>query len=279
MNAHVERESADLSAHARHELGLEEVREMSRTTPKFFGTADGMYIAGNDDMIALRLYNGHGYECVTRELWRRCCKGATLAVDVGTHSGIFTLDAYRAGAEVVMSIEPHPINYARLVINLRVNGFSSQGAYYGAVGDKDKIGMFHAGTMHAVHAAGCMDRKSANGEQFPARVMRLDSLINPASWSGLRVLKIDAENYTPNVIDGMGGIFEAGHRPDMIIECLEGGMGEKLRSLGYQFWRIWETGLVDPVEDLLPHNPNKNYNGTHEDCRNRFASVKGLPNG
>jgi FkbM family methyltransferase len=265
----------DLTRFARHELRLSEVKAMSGGR-KYWGFAEGMFIAGNDDMIALRFLNGHGYESVTREIWKRCCRGAGLVADVGTHSGVFSLDAWRAGAQAVFSAEPHPINYSRLVMNLRFNGFDPSGCFFGAMGDVDRVGNLRVnGGLIYVHAAGRMD--VGGGLEFPVRMRRLDSVILEAGWKDLAVVKIDAENFTPNVIDGMGKIFEAGHRPDLIIECIDGGMGPKLKSLGYKFWRIWETGRVEEVDDLVPHNPGKNYNGTDEDCRNRFASVRGLP--
>lgn len=270
----------DWSKYAGHELRLEEVQQMTLNTPKFWGWANGMFIGGNDDFIALRFHNGHAYEPVTRELWRRLCNGAEFVADIGTHSGTFTLDAFRAGAKIVFSAEPHPINYARLVLNIRYNGFSPLNAFFGAIGDEDKVStLLVKNGLFNCHAAGRVGLHNKNGIEIPIRVGRLDSLFQQSAWPMLRALKIDAENYTPNVLVGMKGIFDAGHRPDLIIECTESGMGDMLKALGYKFWRIWETGRIEPADDLAPHNPDNNYNGTDEDCRNRFASVRGLPDG
>ena len=266
------------AAPAYEELGIKQVMALANH-PKHWGWVDvggnQMYLAGNDDMIVMRFLHGHDYEPMTRRLWRAACKGAALAVDVGTHSGIFTLDAYRAGAQLVMSIEPHPINYARLVFNLRRNDFTCDGVFIGAAGNENKVRMLLVKDIVRVHAAGRVGMHNSNGIEVPVRVGRLDNLIPSDKWGGIKVIKIDAENLTPAVIDGMPGIL--GNRPDMIIECTESGMGDKLRALGYKFWRIWEGGRTEEVDDLLPHNPDGNYNGTDENCRNRFASVKGLP--
>lgn len=260
------------------EMGIDKVRELSSRPPHWgWVEVDGnlMYEGGNDDMIVLRFLNGYTYEPTTRVLWKKCSANAKIAVDVGTHSGIFTLDAYRAGAEMVFSVEPHPVNYSRLVMNLRRNGFTTNGTFLGAAGNENAVRMMLVGTVVHVHAAGRVGVEKANGIQIPVRVGRLDSLITKENWQDIGVMKIDAENLTPACIEGMPGILE--HRPDLIIECTESGMGEKLSSLGYKFWSIWEGGDIVPVDDLAPYNPNNNYNGTHENCRNRFASVKGLP--
>lgn len=260
------------------EMEIAGVQEMS-AKPKHWGwvEVDGnlMYEGGNDDMIVLRFFNGHNYEPTTRKLWKKLCSTADIAVDVGTHSGIFTLDAYRAGAKLVLSVEPHPVNYSRLVMNLRRNGFTCDGVFLGAAGSENSVSMMLVKDIVRVHAAGRIGLHNPNGTQVPVRVGRLDNLIPAVNKPRIGVIKIDAENLTPNVIEGMPEILS--HKPDLIIECTESGMGEELKALGYKFWRIWEQGEIEPVEDLLPHNPGNNYNGTDENCRNRFASVRGLP--
>lgn len=273
----------DWSKYARHELRLKEVQKMvGETAPRWtWIDAEGseMYVGGNDDFIAMRFMLGHSYESVTRALWRKVCAGATLVADIGTHSGIFTLDAFLAGAKNVLSVEPHPINYSRLVLNIRRNGFACTGAFFGALGDENKTEVLLVKQMYLVHAAGRVGLHNVNGTEFPVRVARLDSLLDEKMWPALKAIKIDAENYTPHVIRGMEKLFISGARPDMIIECTEPGLGERLKMLGYRFWRIWETGKIEEVEDLTPHNPDNNYNGTDEDCRNRFASMRGLSDG
>lgn len=266
----------DWSAYAGHELTLDEVRNLSNV-PKVWGWIDGMFQGGSDDRIALRFQAGYTYEPVTRELWRRLCKGAKLVADIGAHSGVFTLDAYRAGAEQVFAAEPHPINYARLVLNCRYNGFYYGSIFYGAIGDEDKVGSLLVKDAFHVHAAGRMDMHNANGAEFPVLAARLDTVLPRNAWGNLKVIKIDAENWTDKVLWGMAGIFANEHRPDIIIECTMPGLGAMLKPFGYRFWHIWETGKIEECEDLVPYNPGNNYNGTDEDCRNRFCSVNGLP--
>ena len=107
--------------------------------------------------------------------------------------------------------------------------------------------------------------------------MRLDSLIPRSLWPELKAVKIDAENWTPEVLRGMGDILDS--HPDLILECIVPGMADILKPYGYRFWKIWESGKIEETDDLEPYNPGQNYNGTHEECRNRFASVRGLPDG
>lgn len=266
----------DWSTYGGHEMELTEVRAMLKSTPKMWGWANGMFIAGNDDFIAMRFLHGHTYEPVTRALWMKLCKDAELVIDVGAHSGTFTLDAVRSGAKNVLCVEPHPINYARLVINLRYNGFVAANAYYGALGATNGVDMLLVknGLVNC-HAAGRMGLHNPNGIEIPVRTMRMDSLVKKEAWDKIKAIKIDAENWTPQVLLGMGEILQC--RPDLILECTVPGMSAILEPYGYRYWSIWESGKIEQCDDLMPYNPGNNYNGTDENCRNRFASVTGLP--
>lgn len=268
--------SNDYSQFAAHEMSLDEVVRMNAENKGYWGWANGMFIAGSDDFIAMRFKTGHEYESVTRALWRKLCKDAPLVADIGTHSGVFTLDAFRAGANAVICAEPHPINYSRLVMNLRKNGFPCAGVFYGAIGDSNRLGsLLVKGALTHCNAGNRMDMKNPNGHELPVRVQRLDTLVPQSMWPDLKVVKIDAENWTPQVLIGMGDMLK--HAPDLIVECIESGMAEILKPYGYKFWKIFESGRIEETNDVEPYNPEKNYNGTHEDCRNRFASVRGLP--
>ena len=271
--------SADWTAFGHdHELGLDEVQGLRRDTEKAWGwvrspTGSEFFQGGNDDLIALRFLTGHDYEPVTRALWRRLCEDAPLVADVGTHSGVFSLDAYRAGAKKVLCVEPNPINYARLVLNLRHAGYGCDYLVFGALGDENSVCPLSVTNLVFCNAAGAVN--GPGRLTIPTSVFRMDAVVPEAAWPGLKAVKIDAENLTGAVLRGMGRILE--HRPDLIIECIEPGLAEILRPYGYRFWRIWETGKIEEVDDLAPYNPDGNYNGTHEDCRNRFASVRALP--
>ena len=278
-------EVPDWSQYGGRELRIGEVRALAGGET-FWGWHEGMYIAGNDDYIALRLYHGEPYENVTRELWRRASRGAEFVIDVGAHSGIFTLDAFRSGAKRVFSAEPHPINFSRLVMNLKYNKFDTNRVFYGACGEKNGVESFLARVLLNCHAAGRTgltkqgkpEDQKQNWSEFPVAVARLDAIIGQKFWPLVRAVKIDAENYTSKVLKGMGMMLE--YRPDLILESTTtsgSGMEEILKPLGYKFWRIWETGRIEECEDLSAYDPDKEYNGTHQDCRNRFASVKGLP--
>jgi hypothetical protein len=91
-------------------------------------SADGsnfkMLLGGDDDGIALRfLWNG-SYEKTTLGIWTRLARQSQVIVDVGAHTGAFTLAALAARADAqVISFEPYMLNFARLSLNLRATAF------------------------------------------------------------------------------------------------------------------------------------------------------------
>jgi len=56
----------------------------------------------------------------------RKLKKGDVVVDVGAHVGLFTFKAVIRGSTMVVSIEPHPVNYKFLTININIAGVSSQ---------------------------------------------------------------------------------------------------------------------------------------------------------
>lgn len=241
--------------------------------PEFWGWVEGMYLAGNDCGIALRLKAGQDYEPQSRKLWREICKGAELVIDVGAHTGIYSLDAWKAGAKNVCSIEPYHLNFARLVMNLRHAGFDANSAFCIAAGSENKYTQLTVNTPTHYCSSGARIGAAAKiterSRHHPVKMKMLDSLIKREYHAKVAAVKIDTEFAGCEVLKGMTEILS--HRPDLILECVENGMGDILKPLGYHFYKIVERGPhagLHKVEDLIPDVPV-----TH-DSPNRYATVK-----
>jgi FkbM family methyltransferase len=221
--------------------------------PEHWGWVEGLYLAGNDCGIAMRLLDGQGYEEESRKLWRSLSKGK-LVIDIGAHTGIYSLDAWKAGAESVLSIEPYYLNFARLMMNLRHSGFKVEDCIMCAISDVNGEMNFSVTTAnHYCSAGGQLDKAFSNAGVFRVKARRLDSLIKKESHSKISMVKVDVENHGARVLKGMTDILK--HRPDLILECTEHGMTEILKPLGYKFFKIHEKDGLSPVEDLSPDNP------------------------
>lgn len=220
-----------------------------------------MYLGGNDCGISLRQIHGQEYETQSRELWCSLC-GDGLMVDVGAHTGLYTLEAMSLGCRVI-SIEPYMLNYARLVMNIRKNGYSDSGVFYGAAGDKNGLASLGVNTTRSYCTSG--GTIGEGREAFPVRMARLDSLIGePVS-----AIKIDVEGGAAAVLRGASRILN--DKPDILIECTEEGLTEILAPLGYKFFVVDELIGLEPCDDL-----GVIYAGSGLDMRriNRYCTVK-----
>src|SRR3990167_3554507 len=116
---------------------LDNVRRLLKKPPVWDWVQD-MYLAGNDCVIAMRLLDGQQYEPQSRKLWKSICANCgpeDIVIDVGAHTGRYSLDAWEAGAKKVVSIEPYHLNFARLVMNLHHSGFPTHLCVYAAAGE------------------------------------------------------------------------------------------------------------------------------------------------
>lgn len=227
----------------------------------------GMYLAGNDCGVALRLNAGQDYEPQSRALWKKLCKDAPLVVDVGAHTGIYSLEAWQAGAKEVLSIECYHLNFARLVMNLRHAGFSAESCCFAAAGERSTIAQLSVDApIYYCSAGASLDPQGNFRAKYPVNVRPLDSLLKPEYHAKVAVMKIDAERSGAAILRGARHILS--YKPDLILECIETGMDELLTPLGYRFYVINERSGLHPVEHLvhdLPFDP---------DTPNRYATAR-----
>lgn len=113
-------------------------------------------------------------------------------VDIGAHVGFFSLFAYRnlAAAGRVISVEPDPINFQRLVHNLSINSFTQDHCVRAAVFTHDGTGELERGasTNHRLQAA---SPYATNALSVP--LLSLSSLFSRCSLERIDFLKMDCE--------------------------------------------------------------------------------------
>ena len=187
-----------------------------------------LYLGGNDCGVALRAFHHIDYEVESLKLWRELCAGAKLVIDVGAHTGCYTLAALKAKTQVI-SLEPYAVNYARLMLNVRYSGFLTHGLLHNiAASDQNGVGFLNVNTPpFYCSTGGHMDESG-----IPVRMVKLDSLLLERMHKDVKAVKIDVEGHGLKVLDGMKGILSAA-RPTLIIED-QPGLAEKLDSLGYE---------------------------------------------
>lgn len=147
----------------------------------------------------------------------------TVAYDVGAHAGFFTiLFAARAGSSgKVISFEPNPENYGRLLSNIRINHLKNVKAINAAVSDRSGTQSFQLeedGTTFQGHLISPDESTSRSSRRvIDIKTIALDNLVFENNYPAPEILKIDVEGNEARVLAGMKRILEK-YRPAILCE-------------------------------------------------------------
>lgn len=234
-----------------------------------------MFLCDNDDGVALRfLWNGV-FEPMSLALWTTLARTAGIVLDIGAHSGCYTIAAARANpAADVLSFEPYAPNYARLIVNLRANRLPVETAYNVAVSDTDGTVPFSVDTPSWYLSTGGRVGRRGDAATGQVAAVRLDGTAIQRQGR-VSLVKIDTEGHELQVLRSMTDMIERS-RPDMLIECVfDKGTAEietLLRAHGYDFHLVDEAAFsLDPVADLAPSGAP---DAPDMDRVNRFVTVR-----
>jgi FkbM family methyltransferase len=201
-----------------------------------------MYLAGADDGVALKFFwNGH-YEPFSLRIWAAAAAySQKIKIDVGAHTGAYTLAAMARGAVNVVSFEPHFANFSRLMVNLKGNRFPVTNAHMLAVGDQDGWSTFNLPTRLDYLSTGGSLVAKGGGIKFPVQTVRLDRFIGEAHHKDVFAMKVDVEGLEIQVLRGAENILNKS-RPYIFFECIDDSFGTAvqcfLEDQGYHFFLI-----------------------------------------
>jgi FkbM family methyltransferase len=196
------------------------------------------------------------WEYETTSVFLDLCKKAALVLDIGANTGPFTLLACAASDQArVLSFEPVPRIFSRLVRHVQLNGFGCRCQTFNmAVSDCDGTAVFHV-PFGGVPASSSLDPngfRGVPGELITVGVTSIDALL-PADVK-VDVAKIDVEKFEDCVLNGMTRVL-TDSRPAIVIECLPDGPYEAveriLSKFGYRFYHLRSEGPV-PVSGIVP---------------------------
>lgn len=248
-----------------------------RNMPKYFGWVTHcisnslnikLFLGGNDDGVALRFFWNNHYEEQTLMLWSEFTKIEGIVLDIGAHTGIYSLIAncsINRGA--VFSFEPYYMNFARLNLNLRANSISTQNAFMLAVGSKNEKLPFSVDPNTDYLTSGGKLGKFTKKKIMPVQTIKIDDFLDNEAQTHVKVIKIDVEGHEFQCLKGMEMTLSKS-KPIVFFECISKTnmkLIEKfLKKMNYKLFliddlnlKIREVSGLEPFFDIngeLQHN-------------------------
>ena len=197
--------------------------------PPYFGFIDyyinkqnkiHMFLGGNDDGVALRCFWNKQYEKKTLEIWAKCCSTEGIIIDIGAHSGIYSLVANKyLNNGKVLSFEPHFLNFSRLNLNLRANGFSTSTIFMKAVGHKNEVLPFSVNSNLDYLTSGGQIGNIQNQVTSTINTTSIDNILDEVAKQSVKTIKIDVEGYEYKCLLGMLDTIKKSN-PIIFFECI-----------------------------------------------------------
>jgi FkbM family methyltransferase len=265
-------ELLDLRDRLGGELSHDQSIATLQSLPGFYGWVDcdvqghgksfRMMLADRDDGVALRFFWLGGYEDFAMQLWASLCAACPGSIaDIGAHTGAYSLTAALMSKNLVMSFEPHFMNFARLNLNHRGNGLSTRGLYWMALSDSDAYRPFSISSSLNYLSSGGRLGESRNDVNYFVKTHRLDSVVEVNGGRDLSLIKLDVEGAELSVLKGAYGVLEA-NRPVILFECTDlessAEVHDEFSRRGYEIFvvdedqgRLVRTNAVVPIYNEL----------------------------
>ncbi len=207
-----------------------------------------MLCVNNDDSsIVKTFWKKKIHEINALEFWYKISKKNGIFIDIGSHTGLYTLCAKKANLDnIVIFIEPQYDNVLRTTTNLRLNNLLSGTEFINAAcSDYEGRGNFtdFSSVRKGYHYQGGKLEKEGRVVQ----VIKLDGIRLDSINKKVRGIKIDCEGEELKILKGGKKIIKSNY-PDLIIEIRENNkleIQEFLIDLGYSIYL--ETNLDEKI--------------------------------
>ncbi len=236
-----------------------------------------------DDHIANEIFYNHGYEAQEFQLIKTLTKRSKYFIDVGANTGIFSIYAARANKKLdVLSFEPHPKNFERLLMNISINNLSNVKAFRNALGSSNTELEFTIPSDLSISTTASINAEYSKNfhpiayKNIVVKQRRVDDVLADLPIKFFDVIKVDVEYYELEVLKGAKSTL-LHKRPLLIIELLQyenlvqqyPKMKDKLNEhhshevfhflnqLGYHAYAIEDNGVV--YLDTLKGQHNRNF--------------------
>ncbi len=176
-----------------------------------------------------------------------------VVVDVGAYIGMYSMLSSRLVSEegTVLAIEPHPLNYLRLVENIRVLRAKNVRPLMLALLDYDGYCKLYVAEELVSHSV-----LPISNSYITVPCRSLDSLLEALGIGDVGLIKVDVEGAELLVLRGAERTLRRSKNVRLIIEC-HGTLGEVrryLRSLGFSI-KIINTRRGEKIYHIYAVKP------------------------
>jgi len=220
-----------------------------------------MFLGGNDDGVALRFYWNDSYEEYSLSLWTKISKfleKKDFILDIGAHTGAYALASMSVSQANVAAFEPYALNFARLKMNAKANGYRANNLFMVAVSDANGSVPFTINTDPTYLTTGGKVGKSEKGFSYVVPSVALDDFISDELKASVKLIKIDTEGHEARCLKGAERLIEVS-KPIIFFESIDAESGKEVEAFfsrhNYLIYEIDDINhtlkLVDGVSPRL----------------------------
>ncbi len=246
-----------------------EIEELFKKPPYFGWVKLGkfpryIYLNGMDDGIALKWLWNWKYEHTSIMAWRSLSDHADVILDIGAHTGSYTLIASLNKRAKVYAFEPMPMTLARLVMNLQYNKTTNVKVSPLAVSDSvGKVFMSLYISIGFLTTGQSISYDSLDKGKIKIDSVSLDNFLRRINAKGQILIKIDVEGKEADVLLGSHQLLK--RRPVLILECINAESGKRctdiLQAEKYCFYLIDDKlNTITKVRSIKPELLGGNLN-------------------
>jgi FkbM family methyltransferase len=170
------------------------------------------------------------YDYANMRLFAHIASDGGLFLDIGANIGPYALVVSESPSAQALAFEPHPMTFARLQENLRLNGRHNVTARCQALGAED-------GVVRFTDEPGAATNRAHSDGAITVEVVRADSVCRQADLIP-RYVKIDVEGHEYEVLKGFDDLLG-----DVMVVAVEAnGLGDDSAASR----PLWDAGFAGP---------------------------------
>ncbi|MDQ3472713.1 MAG: FkbM family methyltransferase [Acidobacteriota bacterium] len=217
--------------------------------------------ASGEEWIPTQLFwrGWQGYEPEMTGLFYNLAESATTVLDVGAHTGFYSLLASLANPQAkVFAFEPMPRVFASLERNINLNDLKNVKCFRAAVGAASGVQHFYfpdqeqpiSSSLRSDMLVATFPADSI--KHVPVSVVTLDEFVVEHGIAHVDLIKLDTERTEHDVLAGALELLRR-DRPDIICEVWpdagnQNQLEDVLRPLGYHFFHLLPDKRTERTE-------------------------------